>query len=307
MKLSIVSTLYRSESEIEEFCMRANQAAYKWSGNEDYEIILVNDGSPDRSLDVVEQLSIAIPQIKIIDLSKNFGHHAALMCGLENASGDFVFLIDSDLEESPEWLEEFGNRITPDIDVVYGKQIARKGSIFEKASGSLFWNLFRLVLGKNFPTDVTTARLMRKDYVNALVSFKERELFIGGLWFITGFNQIPFEVQKLSKGRTTYTLSKKINLLVDSVTSFTSLPLVVVFYIGFLISLVSLAVTFVTLLRWIMENQAPEGWTSLLLSIWLLSGIMISSIGIVGIYLSKVFVEVKGRPRVIIKKKINFS
>jgi putative glycosyltransferase len=196
--------------------------------------------------------------------------------------------------------------LTSDVDVVYGKQTARKGKFFEKVSGSFFWNLFRLILGKDFPTDVTTARLMRRTYVNALLSFPEKELFIGGLWFITGFNQVPIEVNKLSKGTTTYTVKKKTKLFIDSITSFTNVPLVFVFNLGFLIFLISFGVAAFTFVGWFVENKAPEGWTSLLLSIWLLSGIMISSIGIVGIYLSKVYVEVKDRPRVIIKKKINF-
>ena len=306
MKLSIVSTLFRSENEIEEFCSRARITASEWCKDDDFEIILVNDGSPDQSLGFASQLINTIPQVKIIDLSRNFGHHAAMMCGLEHSSGDFVFLIDSDLEESPEWLEDFSKCLTPDVDVVYGKQIVRKGSFFEKLSGAVFWNLFRFILGKNFPTDVTTARLMRREYVEALISFQERELFIGGLWYITGFNQLPIGVNKLSKGRTTYTLKKKVNLLVDSVTSFTSLPLVFVFYAGVVISSITLFVSLVALIRWGIESKAPEGWTSIMLSIWLLSGLMISSIGIVGIYLSKVYTEVKGRPRVIIKKMLNF-
>lgn len=306
MKLSVVSTLYRSEAEIEEFCYRAQKVAREWCQDGRFEIILVDDGSPDSSLDSAKSLVKLIPEIKIIELSRNFGHHAALMCGLENSSGDYVFLIDSDLEEYPEWLELFSSSMSPEVDVVYGKQIARKGSFFERISGAFFWKFFQLVLGRDFPTDVTTARLMRRTYVDALISFQEKELFIGGLWFITGFNQVPAEVKKLSKGRTTYTLQKKIKLLIDSLTSFTSLPLVFVFYLGVFISLMSLVVTGVTLAKWITETKAPEGWASLLLSIWLLSGLMISSIGIVGIYLSKVYVEVKGRPRVIIRKKLNF-
>lgn len=306
MKLSIVSTVYCSESNVEEFCFRAKKAAMKWCNKDEFEIILVDDGSPDKSLELLRQLIDSIPELKIIELSKNFGHHAAIMCGLENASGDFVFLIDSDLEESPEWLETFGASLKPNVDVVFGKQVTRKGSFFERISGAIFWNLLGLILGNDFPKDVTTARLMRRDYVNSLVSFQEKELFIGGLWFIAGFNQVPLEVKKLSKGSTTYSFRKKTKLFVDSITSFTSLPLVFVFNLGILIFICSLIVSSVNVFRWLSESRAPEGWTSLLLSIWLLSGLILSSIGIVGIYLAKVFSEVKARPRTIIKQKINF-
>src|SRR6266850_5035889 len=167
MRLSIVTTLYRSAPYLEEFCQRAQQAAQKITP--DYEIILVNDGSPDDSLAQAIKLHERHPRISVIDLSRNFGHHRALMAGLTQAQGEKVFLIDSDLEEEPEWLETFNTAMTEGIDVVYGVQNHRKGAWFERVSGAIFYRLFNWLAEVPIPTNAVTARLMTRQYVKSLL------------------------------------------------------------------------------------------------------------------------------------------
>ena len=302
MKLSIVTTLYNSENYIIDFHKRASIVAQKIA-EDDFEIIFVNDGSPDRSLDLAVKLTTNYSNVTVIDLSRNFGHHKAMMTGLSHASGELIFLIDSDLEEDPEWLIDFNNQMKKDqCDMIFGVQDNRRGNIFERITGSLFYKFFRILTNVNQPDNIVTARLMTQRYVKALVSHEEREINIGGLWISTGFKQNTHIVSKHSSSPTTYTLGRKFGHLVNAITSFSSLPLVFTFYSGLFISSTSLFYISYLCLRYILLSQPPSGYTSLISSIWLFSGLIIFFVGIQGIYLSKIFTEVKRRPNTIIKK-----
>lgn len=301
MKLSIVSTLYRSATYVEAFCRQAAVAARQLVG-EDYEIVLVNDGSPDSSLDVALRLCEADPHIVVVDLSRNFGHHKAMMTGLAQARGEKIFLIDSDLEEDPAWLLEFAGRMASErCDVVYGVQENRKGGLFERWSGLWFYRLFRSLTGITLPENLVTARLMSRRYVNALLGHEEREICIAGLWVITGFDQVSHVVTKKHTSETTYTIGKKLSVLVNSVTSFSNTPLMGIFYFGVLLSGISGLFTLSLLFRWLFLSKPLGGWTSLMASIWLLGGLIIAFIGVIGIYLSKIYSETKQRPYTIVR------
>jgi putative glycosyltransferase len=302
VKLSIVTTLYHSSASIYEFYQRATASAVQYAGD-DYEIILVNDGSPDNSLEKAVHLCEEDEHIVVIDLSRNFGHHKAIMTGLEHALGDHVFLIDSDLEEDPEWLELFWQKMQADhADAVYGVQEKRKGGWFERLSGWLFYNLFNTFTGVYMPKNWVTARLMTRRYTEGLLLHRERELSIGGLFLLTGFDQRPVFVKKHSISDSTYTIRKKIDVLVNAVTSLSSRPLVAIFYIGTLIFALATVYSFYVIINWVFLAAPPSGWTSVIVSIWLLGGLTISFIGIIGIYLSKIFLETKQRPFTIIKR-----
>lgn len=301
MKLSIVTTLYQSSEYVGDFYERMCISAREVAG-EEYEIIFVNDGSPDDSLAKAIALSKKDSKVVVIDLSRNFGHHKAIMCGLNHAKGEAVFLIDSDLEEDPEWLPLFNKELeSVDCDVVYGVQRERKGRLIEKLSGKLFYSLFGLLTNVKLPKDLVTARLMSKRYVEALLLHNESEMIIGGLWVITGFDQRPHIVDKHSTSKTTYTPRKKLSHFVNAVTSFSSMPLVLTFYTGLIMSFFSGLFVLQLLYRYYFLSRPLSGYTSLIGSIWLLAGLVILFIGIQGIYLSKIFMEVKKRPNVIIK------
>lgn len=301
MKLSIVATLYQSAPYINEFHERASATARRLVGD-DYEIVLVNDGSPDNSLDLAVKLTEQDSHVVVVDLSRNFGHHKAMMTGLAHAKGERVFLIDSDLEEEPEWLETFAQQMEQErCDVVYGIQECRKGSWFERWSGQWFYRFFKALTGLALPENVVTARLMTRRYVNALLRHEEREVFMAGLWHITGFDQRPYVIKKHNTSETTYTFRRKMSLLVNSVTSFSNAPLVSIFYIGISISLFALAYIAYLVMHWLFLAKPLAGWTSVMASIWLLGGMIISFIGVVGIYLSKIFSETKQRPYTIVR------
>lgn len=302
MKLSIVATLYQSAPYIAEFHQRASAAARQLVGD-DYEIVLVNDGSPDISLDLAVQLAECDGHVVVVDLSRNFGHHKAMMTGLAHATGERIFLIDSDLEEDPEFLLSFAAQMQDEqTDVVYGVQEKRKGNWFERWSGLWFYRLFKLLTGQALPENIVTSRLMSRRYVDALLRHKEREVFMAGLWHITGFVQWPQVVKKHSTSKTTYNFRRKMSLIVNSVTSFSNAPLISIFYIGISISLFAVFYIFYLGVHWMFFAKPLSGWTSVMASIWLLGGMIISFIGVVGIYLSKIFSETKQRPYTIVRQ-----
>ncbi len=300
MKISIVTTLYRSAPYLKEFHERVRSSALEIT--HDYEIIFVNDGSPDNSLDVAVEIHQTDPHVKVVDLSRNFGHHKAMMTGLAHATGDLVFLIDCDLEEKPEFLGEFHAKLSDSaVDVVYGVQDSRKGGVWERITGRIFYTLFNALSTDSLPLNVLTVRLMTRRYVDALLQFREREILIAGLWTIAGFEQIGVPIQKGYKGSTTYTFRRKVSHLVNSITSFSNRPLVYIFYLGFFIMCISASMALYLVIRRIFFSIGVEGWASVMVSVWFLGGLTIFCLGVIGIYLSKIFVETKQRPYTLIR------
>ena len=184
MDLSIVTSLYGSAPYVADFYRRASAAAQQVTSR--YEIIFVNDGSPDDSLARAVALQEQDPKVVVIDLSRNFGHHKAFMTGMMYAKGNRVFILDSDLEEEPEWLLTFQGLLNQSTcDVVYGVQDKRKGGFFERWSGHAFYWLFNTLSSAPIPVNAVNARLMSRRYVEALLKHQEREIFLPGLWQIT--------------------------------------------------------------------------------------------------------------------------
>jgi putative glycosyltransferase len=302
MKLSVVTTLYYSEDYVQEFYKRTLRSIGKIT--DDYEFIFVNDGSPDGSLLEVLAIQNADPRITVVDLSRNFGHHKAIMTGLRFAKGDYVFLIDSDLEESPELLETYWAEMQNNLllDVVYGIQACRKGRWFERLSGSLFYKFFGLLTDINYPHNSLTARLMKSNYVRDVTSFKETEFDIWGIFVLTGYNQHPVTVSKGDKGRSTYNFYRKLQMAIEMVTSCSNRPLYLIFVIGCLVSFFSILNVTKVIFEKYYYSIEENGWTSTIASIWLIGGVIILLQGVMGIYLSKLFLEIKSRPYGIIKK-----
>lgn len=300
MKISVVTTLYKSAPYIGEFVDRARSELKKLT--DDYEFVLVDDGSPDDSLRIAVALLPTEPRLKVIELSRNFGHHKAMMTGLDHASGDLVFLIDVDLEEPPELLGRFFPVLRDEeLDVVYGFQKTRKGGLIERFGGHLAWRLVNLFLPVKIPPCQSNVRLMTRDYVDALVRHKEHKTAIGGLMAMTGFNQKGLAFEKGFRGTTSYSMSKRLVALLDSITSFSELPLFLIFYIGCGVILGSIVMA-VYLIARRLNGHLLEGWASTMVSISFFGGLTVFSIGVVGLYVSRIFIETKGRPYTIIRR-----
>jgi putative glycosyltransferase len=301
MKLSVVTTLYRSAASIEEFYRRTIKAAEQVAG--DIELVMVNDGSPDNSLDLALELHRRDPRVIVVDLSRNFGHHKALMTGLAHATGDLVFLIDSDLEEQPEDLTLFHARMAADdCEVVYGVQQARRGSAFERMTGGLFFAILDMLGDRPVPRNLVTSRLMRRDYVNALIRHRDREFVISDLWQVTGFRQVPITVKKLSLSPSTYSLQRRTEMAIKHITTTSTRLLYLVLYTGLLIFGLSIAVILYYLVRYFTSGIGVDGFTSEIVSIWFLGGLITLILGILGIYIAGIMAETKRRPYIIIRR-----
>jgi putative glycosyltransferase len=300
-RISIVTSLYKSAATVQEFCARCAQAAAQLTP--DFEIVLVNDGSPDESLHIALEARQREARIRVVDLSRNYGHHKALMTGMAHARGDLVFLIDSDLEEDPGWLATFYEHLrSSGADVVYGVQAARKGGWFERTTGALYFGLFNKLLTHPIPANVVTARLMTRRYVRALVQHQDREICLAGLWVITGFDQRPIVVTKLTSGSSSYGLRRRISVFVNAVTSFSNRPLLYIFQLGIGVILLAIAAGAILLYKSLTGEIGVPGWASIMVSIWFLGGVTIFCVGVLGIYLAKVFTETKARPYTIVRE-----
>jgi putative glycosyltransferase len=307
MHLSIVTTLYFSENTIEDFCKRMQETVAKVT--EDYEIIIVDDGSPDDSYKKAQDMRRENRKIKLIQLSRNYGHHRAIYSGLERAKGDLIFLIDSDLQERPESFVEFYNFLssTEDIDAVIGVQKTRDKSWLGSAS-SFYYRIFNKLSDYAYQKeDQMTLRLMKKSLVDAFLQHKDKEIYFAPIFSLAGFNQIYLPQTKNAQQKTTYTLLKRYNIFINAILSFSSKPLYFVFYSGLLTTITSSLFVFYIVLSKFMSNSISSGWSSLMASIWFLGGIIITFIGLVAIYINKIYVEIKDRPLHIIKKLEGFS
>jgi len=301
MRISVVTTLYQSAPYLEEFHRR--MLATLAQHTEDYELVYVNDGSPDDSLQIAKRLVEQDAHVKVVDLSRNFGHHKAAMTGLAHADGDLVFLIDVDLEEEPELLTPFLETLNGEqADVAYGVQDQRQGRFLERRLGGLYYRIFNLLSDVEIPRDLLMARLMTRRYVDALVSHREALFDISGLWSLTGFHQVPLVVSKGKKGETTYTFRKRFGLMVRGIVSFSNKPLVLISGIGSLILLGSFLYGLYVLGVYFFVGEVPTGYASLILSIWFLGGLTIFLLGVIAIYLSVIFVEVKHRPYSVVRQ-----
>ena len=302
MTISVVTTLYNSAPYIEEFYRRIVAQMRKLQV--DYEIVFVDDGSPDNALEVAIKIAQQDPQVLVVELSKNFGHHKAMMTGLGQAHGDFVFLIDVDLEEPPEVLSEFYRLLTEkSADIVFGIQQERHGTWFQRVTGEAFYHLYNLLSTNVIPRNQLRARLMTRRYVDALLRHKEQLFMIEILCNLTGFKQIAFPMNKTGyKGTTSYTLRRRIRLFINGITMSSNRPLIFIGYIGAFIVFLAAIYTIFVLVEYLLGVAAPDGWTSLIISTWFLGGLTIFSLGIIATYLSVMFEEVKSRPYSIIAK-----
>ena len=243
-------------------------------------------------------------RVRVVDLSRNFGHHLAMYVACEEARGERVFLIDSDLEESPEWLVDFSREMdSTGADVVYGVQEKRKGGLFEAVSGELFYTLFNLLSDQQITRNMVTARLMSARFLREMLKFQDREPFFFGLCVSAGFRQVPCRVKKASSSPTTYTFRKKMALAVNSVVSYSARPLVYISYFGLAVTLVAMLYVVWVVVRQLLYNVAPPGWASSVASIWLVGGLILMSLGVIGIYISKIYKETKHRPAVVVARR----
>lgn len=301
LKISAVSTLYKSPECIPELVTRLVKECEKFAGDH-YEIILVDDCCPKNSAAVAIALTPEFPHVRVIKLSRNFGQHRALMTGVGLATGDHVFILDGDLEESPEWLSLFSRELeAASCDVVFGFQERRRGRPLARIPGEIAWMLLKHLSGLKIKRNLITARLMSRRYVDALLGHRERVTLLAGLWEITGFSQVAFPVTKLSTSTSSYSRNRRTHLYLEGLFSFSTRPLDLIFFAGLIIFFVGILLASLVVWSWLVLGTL-EGWASVFSSIWLLSGALMASIGVLGRYIGDIFTEVKQRPYTIVEE-----
>ena len=311
MELSILIPCYNEEEVIHETNIRLAKILNALVSNESinkYEIIYVDDGSVDNTLDYLKQLTVTDKNIKIISLSGNFGHQSALAAGLNHASGDAVVSMDADLQDPPEIVEEMLDRFKEGYDIVYGVRKSRENdSFFKRITARFFYRLMK-VMGVNMISNHADFRLLSRRVLNEFKKYTEVNKFLRGLFPIIGFNQcvIEYERERRFAGRTKYPLKKMISFAIEGVTSFSNFPLRIATISGFVIFIGALILTIWALTNKFMGFVIP-GWTSTVLPLYLFGGIQLMFLGIIGEYIGKIYMEVKKRPAYIVKETYNFD
>jgi putative glycosyltransferase len=301
VKLSIVTTLYQSATTIGEFYRRAIRAAE--AVTDEIEIVMVNDGSPDSSLELAVALHKSDPRVIVVDLSRNFGHHKALMTGLAYATGDLVFLLDSDLQEQPEALAAFYERLSKgDCDVIYGFQAQRSGGLFERITGAVYYSLLDMLTDDKIPRNHMTIRLMTRAYVHAVVSHRDQEFVISQLFSMSGFRQVGLPTIKAPAVTRSYSLRGRIKLFVKHVTTTSTRLLFLIFFLGLALSCLAAAVIVYYLFRYIVFGVGVSGFTSLIVSLWFFGGLLTLILGILSLYIANILVETKRRPYTVVRQ-----
>lgn len=303
--ISLVIPIYNEERTIPELYRRVKAVADQIPF---VEIILVDDGSSDHSCEMIEKISRDDYRFKVLVLSRNFGHQAAIFSGIEHATGDAIVLMDADLQDPPELIPKMIEEWKKGYNVVYGVRIEREGdTFFKKFTASIFYRLMKRFANVDLPLDAGDFRLMDKKVRESLLSMEEYHKFLRGMISWLGFKQvgIPYHRDKRFAGETKYPFRKMLKFAWDGMSSFSQVPLRLAIWIGGAMCGFSFIYIVYALLRNIF-GQTVRGWTSLVVLFLLVSGVQLFSIGIVGLYIGKIFEEVKKRPIYLLAKKIGF-
>lgn len=271
----------------------------------EYELIFVNDGSKDNSLNVIKALSLKNPQVKYIDFSKNFGHQLAVFAGLENAKGDAIVIIDADLQDPPELIKELYVKMKEGYDVVYAQREQRAGESWHKLlTAKLFYRFINKLSDVAIPMDTGDYRIISKKINAIIVSMPERNKFLRGQIAWAGFNQtsVTYKRDERYAGKTNYSYSKMFAFAFDGITAFSNLPLRLATYMGFVVSLVSFFVILYTLYQKYINGNVVQGWSSLMVSVLFIGGVQLICLGIIGEYLGRIMDNVKQRPIYLVRE-----
>lgn len=309
-KISIVIPMYYEE-EVAQECYDRTENVLKTLTEYEYEILFVNDGSKDNTLNILEDIASKNKKVKVISLSRNFGHQAAVTAGLKYTTGDAVVIMDADMQDPPETIVEMVELWKKGNEVIYAKRKTRAGETkFKLLTANLFYKILNGLSDVEIPKNTGDFRLADRKVIDVINSLPEHNKFLRGLFSWTGFKQIPLEYDRKERvaGKTKYPLKKMLKLASDGIISFSTKPLKILGVIGFISVLVSIAILIYALISYIFAlNQLTAGWTSIMVTITFLSGMQLLSIWIISEYIGKIYDESKGRPEYIIDKKINIE
>lgn len=309
-RISVVIPMYYEE-EVAEECYKRTKKVLEGLDNYEHEMIFVNDGSKDKTQEILEELANKDTTVKVISFSRNFGHQAAVTAGLKYTTGDAVLIIDSDMQDPPELLVEMIKLWEQGNEVIYAKRKVRKGeSKFKLITAKMFYKILNGLSDVEIPKDTGDFRLVDKKVVNVINRMPEHNKFLRGLFSWVGFKQTPIEYvrQERFAGKTKYPLNKMLKLASDGIISFSTKPLKLIGGLGIFSIFISFIILIYSLLSYIFSwNDLTSGWTSIMVAITFFAGVQLVSIWMMSEYIARIYDDTKKRPEYIIDKKINIG
>lgn len=310
-KISVVIPMY-CEEEVADICYkRVVNNLKKLSDKYNYEIIFINDGSKDSTLEILKKIASNDNNVKIISFSRNFGHQAAVTASIRNVTGDAIIIMDADLQDPPELFEGMIEKWEEGYEVVYGKRKTREGeSIFKLLTARMFYNTLNKLSEIEIPKDTGDFRLVDRKVIDVIAILPEHNKFLRGLFSWVGFNQYAYEYNRVNRvaGKTKYPFKKMFKLATDGILSFSAKPLKIVGAIGIFSVIVSIIILIYSIVSYMFKlNSLTPGWTSIMCTMTFIGGIILISLWMIGEYIARIYEESLGRPEYIIDELINFK
>ncbi len=307
-KISVIVPMYYEEKVAEE-CYNRLTNVLKNIKDYEYEIIVINDGSKDKTLEILEKLAQNDENLKVISFTRNFGHQAAVTAGLKYVTGDAIVIIDADMQDPPELIPEMLKLWEDGNEIIYGKRKTREGeTAFKLLTAKMFYNTLNALSDVEIPKDTGDFRLVDRKVVDTINLLPEHNKFLRGLFSWVGYKQTPFEYERKERfaGKTKYSLKKMLKLASDGIISFSNKPLKIVGGLGIISIIISICILIYALLSYIFKlNNLSSGWTSLMVAITFFAGVQLLSMWIMSEYIGRIYDETKQRPQYIVDKKIN--
>lgn len=305
MKISIVSPVYRAQEIIPLLIEGIVKGLEPITDN--YEIILVDDGSPDNSWELLEKAASLNPKIKAIKLSRNFGQHYAITCGLDHAKGEWVIVMDCDLQDRPEEIINLYNKALEGFDIVLASRVNRKDNFLKKLYSIAFYRTLGYLTGSEQDETVANFGIYNQKVIKQIVSMRESIRYFPTMVRWVGFKttKLPVVHAERETGKSNYNFKRMFNLALDIILAYSDKPLRLTIKFGLLLAIISIVMALNYVVKWYVGDIIVLGYASMMVSIWFLSGCTLSTLGIVGLYVGKTFEGVKQRPIYIIETKIN--
>jgi polyisoprenyl-phosphate glycosyltransferase len=306
--LSVVAPVFNEEAILHELYRRLS-AVLDGAGL-DWELVLINDGSRDRSLEIMRELNAADPRVKVVSFARNFGHQVAITAGADYAQGEAVCIIDADLQDPPEVILDLLAKWREGYEVIYAVRLEREGETwFKEFTAKAFYRVIYRITDINIPMDTGDFRLMDRKVVQALRTMREKHRFMRGMSVWVGFKQtgVHYKRQARFAGETKYPLKKMLKFALDGITSFSYFPLQLATYVGFIAAALAVVGIIITAILRLTGSQAFYGQASTLVAVLFLGGVQMISLGIIGEYLGRLYDEVKGRPLYIVGEALGFD
>jgi polyisoprenyl-phosphate glycosyltransferase len=308
IRYSIIAPCYNEEGNLHELYHRISEVMDR--AGEPWELILINDGSVDRTPEIIRDLHAMDPRVHYIDFARNFGHQLAVNAGMDYAQGEAVVLIDADLQDPPELILEMIQKWKEGYQVVYAVRSERKGETwFKLFTAKLFYRLIYRITDVNIPLDTGDFRLMDRRVIETLRHMRERHRFIRGMTSWVGFRQtgVQYVRQERFTGQTSYPLRRMVKFASDAITGFSYFPLQLATYLGFIVAALGGLFILVVIAARLSGNQTFEGQATTLVMVLFLGGVQLISLGIIGEYLGRIYDEVKGRPLYVVNEAVGFE